>query len=91
MAFRHEGLDLVVVRYEGRVHAFENACPHRGAPLDQGSIEDGCLVCPLHGWAFTLETAQMQGTSHRLRRIETREEREHVDIKAPRVRPGLGG
>lgn len=27
-------------------------CPHRGARLSQGWVEDGCLVCPYHGWRF---------------------------------------
>ncbi len=27
-------------------------CPHRNARLSQGWIDDGCLVCPYHGWSF---------------------------------------
>ncbi|HJK89170.1 MAG TPA: DUF5914 domain-containing protein [Polyangiaceae bacterium LLY-WYZ-15_(1-7)] len=26
-----------------------NACPHMGAELHEGHVEDGCLVCPWHG------------------------------------------
>lgn len=33
-------------------HAFEDRCPHRSAPLSQGFVKDGCLVCPYHGWSF---------------------------------------
>lgn len=29
-----------------------NECPHRGALLSQGWLDDGCLVCPYHGWRF---------------------------------------
>ncbi len=28
-------------------------CPHRNVPLSAGSIKDGCIVCPYHGWQFT--------------------------------------
>ena len=32
---------------------FENACPHRGAPLSEGKpLADGRLMCSYHGWKF---------------------------------------
>jgi vanillate O-demethylase monooxygenase subunit len=34
---------------EGRVAAVEDFCPHRGAPLTLGFIENGKLVCGYHG------------------------------------------
>ena len=34
---------------ENRVAALENFCPHRGAPLSLGFVEDGNLVCGYHG------------------------------------------
>ncbi len=36
----------------GRVIAAPDRCPHREAPLSQGELRDGCLVCPYHGWTF---------------------------------------
>ncbi len=36
----------------GDVIAAPDRCPHREAPLSLGIIEDGCLVCPYHGWTF---------------------------------------
>jgi len=36
----------------GGVLAAPDRCPHREAPLSEGSVEDGCLVCPYHGWTF---------------------------------------
>ena len=32
--------------------AAPDRCPHREAPLSLGSVHDGCLVCPYHGWTF---------------------------------------
>jgi len=48
------GEDFVVWRDspDGYVHAAVDYCPHRGARLSQGSIENGCVVCPYHGWQF---------------------------------------
>ncbi|WP_417228042.1 Rieske 2Fe-2S domain-containing protein [Amphritea sp.] len=34
---------------EGQVAAVEDFCPHRGAPLSLGYVEDGLLVCGYHG------------------------------------------
>ncbi|MDH4561320.1 MULTISPECIES: aromatic ring-hydroxylating dioxygenase subunit alpha [unclassified Pseudomonas] len=34
---------------EGKVHAVEDFCPHRGAPLSLGFVRDGQLVCGYHG------------------------------------------
>ena len=34
---------------EGRVAAVEDFCPHRGAPLSLGYVENGNLVCGYHG------------------------------------------
>jgi len=54
----------------GFVHALDNVCPHRGAPLGQGWVRDvttadgsahTCLVCPYHGWAFDTEGATFHG------------------------------
>src|SRR5690349_7791877 len=37
---------------EGRVVALPDRCSHRNAPLSYGQVQDGCLVCPYHGWTF---------------------------------------
>jgi phenylpropionate dioxygenase-like ring-hydroxylating dioxygenase large terminal subunit len=39
-------------RADGRVAAFEDRCPHRGARLSLGRVCDGRLECPYHGWRF---------------------------------------
>jgi phenylpropionate dioxygenase-like ring-hydroxylating dioxygenase large terminal subunit len=37
---------------DGGVTAAPDRCPHREAPLSDGRVTDGCLVCPYHAWAF---------------------------------------
>lgn len=47
------GRDLVIWRSaDGAVVAAPDRCPHREAPLSEGTVHDGCLVCPYHGWRF---------------------------------------
>jgi thiamine pyrophosphate-dependent acetolactate synthase large subunit-like protein/nitrite reductase/ring-hydroxylating ferredoxin subunit len=43
---------LALTHYEGRFSALDNRCPHQGGPLGEGSIENGMLRCPWHGWDF---------------------------------------
>ena len=38
---------------QGRVHALENRCPHKGVPLSSAWQEGDSLRCHFHGWRFT--------------------------------------
>jgi phenylpropionate dioxygenase-like ring-hydroxylating dioxygenase large terminal subunit len=50
------GEDLVLFRDEfGKLGILGEHCPHRGASLEYGDIEDGGLRCPYHGWLFNVE------------------------------------
>ena len=33
-------------------------CPHRGGPLHDAPVEDGCVRCPWHGYRFDLRTGR---------------------------------
>ncbi len=46
------GERLVIWRHEGSVRVFSDLCRHRGASLALGRIDDGCLRCAYHGWAY---------------------------------------
>lgn len=46
----HQGICLT--HFEGKFSALDNRCPHQGGPLGEGSIENGMLRCPWHGWDF---------------------------------------
>ena len=46
----HKGICLT--HYKGKFSALDNRCPHQGGPLGEGSIENGLLRCPWHGWDF---------------------------------------
>lgn len=45
--------DLVLWRdAAGVANAFVDRCPHRGARLSLGCVNEGNLECPYHGWQF---------------------------------------
>jgi nitrite reductase/ring-hydroxylating ferredoxin subunit len=53
---------LTAVRRGVRVDVFIGACSHLSGPLHEGAVEDvhgsACLVCPLHGSAFDLDSGE---------------------------------
>src|SRR5687767_7540818 len=56
VAVRLLGASYVVWRGPDRaIVAAPDRCPHREAPLSAGTVDDGCLVCPYHGWTFGAE------------------------------------
>ena len=44
---------FAVSRHEGAYGCLDNACPHQGGPLGEGSIEGGWLRCPWHGYDYS--------------------------------------
>ncbi len=46
-------IQVCLTHYKGNYNAITNKCPHQGGPLGEGSIENGLLRCPWHGWDFS--------------------------------------
>src|SRR5829696_4572809 len=51
---RVQGQEILLVRQDGAIHALADRCTHRGGPLHEGTIEDGCVTCPWHFSRFRL-------------------------------------
>src|SRR6267142_4153123 len=51
-AVRLLGEDLVLFKNQTQYGLLERHCPHRGADLAYGRLEDGGLRCSFHGWLF---------------------------------------
>src|SRR5699024_5641215 len=50
---RYFGTELVLWRDgDGTLHGHEAYCPHLGAHLGDGTLVDGCLRYPFHGWRW---------------------------------------
>ena len=53
-----EGLRVVVFNVDGEFAAVDSRCPHLGGPLEEGTLEDGIVRCPWHGWKFDPRTGR---------------------------------
>jgi cytochrome P450/nitrite reductase/ring-hydroxylating ferredoxin subunit len=68
------GIDLVLLRAPSGLKAYEGRCPHQGALLGEGELDDGTLVCRNHRWRFDVETGARRGGAQCLRACPVREE-----------------
>lgn len=60
--FRVDGFDVAVFRTRsGTLHATQAWCTHLGGPLADGVIGNGKVICPLHGYKFSLRTGEPEG------------------------------
>uniref|UniRef100_A0A1A9W081 Rieske domain-containing protein n=1 Tax=Glossina brevipalpis TaxID=37001 RepID=A0A1A9W081_9MUSC len=57
--FTH-GRKVLIVKYQGQIHALGNTCTHYGAPMKAGVVGDGRIRCPWHGACFNLETGDIE-------------------------------
>ena len=53
-----DGRSVALSRCAGAWGALENRCPHQGGPLGEGSIEQGWLRCPWHGYDYRPGTGE---------------------------------
>jgi len=54
-----DGVGVVLYRTDDRVLAVGARCPHLGAPMDDGWIDRGRIVCPWHGSRFACESGEV--------------------------------
>lgn len=54
-----EGISIGVFHVDGQWHALQNSCLHRGGPVCSGSLENGILTCPWHGYQYSLLTGEL--------------------------------
>jgi nitrite reductase/ring-hydroxylating ferredoxin subunit/Fe-S cluster biogenesis protein NfuA len=53
-----DGHSLLLSRFGERVSCFENACAHLGLGLEMGEVRDGTIICPHHGFQYSLASGE---------------------------------
>ena len=82
--------DIILVRDGEAVRAYGATCPHAGAPLEQGAVCNGRIVCPWHKGMFAVADGSLLEPPplDPLPRYETRLDGEVVMVSAePMARP----
>ncbi|MDJ0976047.1 MAG: thiamine pyrophosphate-binding protein [Planctomycetota bacterium] len=74
---------LCMTRFEGKFGALDNRCPHQGGPLGEGSIENGLLRCPWHGWDYDPLTGIAPGFDDGVETFQVEEREDGVYVGFP--------
>lgn len=55
-----DDVEIAVFKVDGEIYALNNICPHQKSHLIyDGFIEEGKVICPVHGWQFELKTGNL--------------------------------
>lgn len=77
-----DGNPLALCKVGDKVFALDDCCPHQGASFEGGEIDDGILICPLHGWRAEVCSGQsLEAPSLKIPMYETKVEDGKVYIK----------
>jgi len=77
---------VALAHVNGQYAALCNHCPHQGGPLGEGTIENGVLRCPWHGWDFdplTGRAVDAHADHVPVYRCDVREDGIYVGIEEP--------
>lgn len=67
--------DVAIFNAAGVFYAYENVCPHQGAPIVDGAIDETSVTCSWHAWCFDLRTGKLTlGEYAELRRFDLKVE-----------------
>ncbi|PWY77107.1 AIF-like mitochondrial oxidoreductase [Aspergillus heteromorphus CBS 117.55] len=90
---------VLLVNYDGQVHAMTPKCTHYGAPLKLGVVApDGRITCPWHGACFNVVSGDVEDAPapNALKKFEVFEKNgavyinaEEADIKASQRNPAI--
>lgn len=89
-----DGVALVLVRSGGEVAAVGQHCAHLGAPMSEGWVHRGQLVCPWHGSRFRLDDGEPASgpATAPLASYDVRVRDGWIEVRrAPRVRTATPG
>ncbi len=88
-----DGRPVVVNESGGKLVAYPALCPHQLGPLNAGTLEEGVVTCPWHGYAFDVRTGECRtGQTCRLTDLpEVTEVSGRVRLSARRSGAGIPG
>lgn len=92
-AFPVNGKMIAVFHVHGEYTAIGDTCPHMGASLAGGYVEEGVVTCPWHAWRFSItDGTWCDNPQGRLGvpRYEVRIENDDILVEIPRPHsPGV--
>jgi pyruvate oxidase len=85
-----DGRTVALARCGAALGALDNRCPHQGGPLGEGSIENGWLRCPWHGYDYDPITGRPPaGFSDGVTSFDVEERTDGVYVRVPARAPAV--
>jgi nitrite reductase/ring-hydroxylating ferredoxin subunit len=70
--FRIDHHQLLLIQHRGERYLIEANCPHRSHPLNEATIDDGVIQCPLHQYRFAIDDGRvLHATEEPCRNLRT--------------------
>jgi 3-phenylpropionate/trans-cinnamate dioxygenase ferredoxin subunit len=75
-------VEIALFKVGGNIYALSNICPHQHTNnIFDGFIEEGHIICPMHGWEFNLESGRIRSGGKGLDVYQVMLEGEDVCVK----------
>lgn len=83
-AYAVKGRMVAVFNEDGKFSAIDDFCPHMGASLAGGYLENGIVTCPWHAWRFgTSDGRWCDNPKVKIDAFEVRIEGDDVQVRVP--------
>jgi len=84
MAYAVNGRMVAVFNEGGKYSAIDDFCPHMGASLAGGHVQNGLVACPWHAWRFCVQSGQWADNPRiKIDAFEVRVEGDEIQVKVP--------
>jgi nitrite reductase (NADH) small subunit/3-phenylpropionate/trans-cinnamate dioxygenase ferredoxin subunit len=76
---------LALFLYQGEYRVIDDLCPHQGASLGAGHLdEEGAVTCPWHAWRFsTCDGTWCDNPRLKVDTYEVRVEGDNIQVRLP--------
>lgn len=82
------GKPIAVFREGDAFFAIDDVCPHMGAPLSGGYVENGIVTCPWHAWRFRLhDGAWADNPKIKIGHYQVRVVGDELQVEIPEPKP----
>ena len=84
VAFPVNGRMIAVFNTPNGFQAIDDFCPHMGASLASGHLEEGVVTCPWHAWRFDVRDGKWcDNPTIKIDHFEVRVAGDEIQVKVP--------